>query len=126
MLSDVVTLAALVQQAPALVLAAVALLFAGWTFRQARRADAALEARLAVSAVRQGKRLGQAEHTLGLLDMRRRIVEEELAEDGIRLSYWPPDGRRSPRPDPRDDRDDADRDRDDRDTDGDTLYTTES
>lgn len=95
MLSDVVTLAALVQQAPALVLAAVALLLALWSYRQARRADVALEARLSVSAVRQGQRLGKLEQDVALLDMRRRITEEELAEDGVRLSYWPPDGRKS-------------------------------
>lgn len=95
MLSDVVTFAALAQQAPALVLAAVALLLALWGYRQARRADAALEARLAVSGVRQGKRIGKVEQGVLLLDMRRRITEEELADDGIRLSYWPPDGRRS-------------------------------
>jgi hypothetical protein len=95
MLSDVVTFAALAQQAPALVLAGVALLLALWGYRQARRADTLLEARLAVSGVRQGKRLGKVEQDVLLLDMRRRITEEELAEDGIRLSYWPPDGRKS-------------------------------
>jgi hypothetical protein len=95
MLSDVVTFAALAQQAPALVLAAVALLLALWGYRAARRSDVDLEARLSVSNVRQGKRLGKVEQDVALLDMRRRITEEELAEDGIRLSYWPPDGRKS-------------------------------
>ena len=95
MFSDVVTFAVLAQQAPALVLAAVALLLALWTYRQARRSDVALEARLTASNVRQGERLGKVEQATSLLDMRRRITEEELAEDGVRLSYWPPDGRRS-------------------------------
>lgn len=98
MLSDVTTLASLVQQTPALVVGILGLLFGGWSYRQGRRAIAAAEARLGVSAVRQGKRLGAAENALGLLDMRRRITEDELLDAGIRLSYWPPDGPDQRRP----------------------------
>lgn len=105
MVSDVLTLSSLLQQAPALVVAILALLFAGWTYRQSRRAIREAEDRLALSAVRQGKRLGRVEQITGLLDMRRRITEEELYDVGIRLSPWPPDGLR-----PRDPRDDDDPD----------------
>jgi hypothetical protein len=94
MISDVVTLSSLVQQAPALVVAVLALMFAGWTYRQSRRAVAQAEARTSVSAVRQGRRLGTAEKRIELLDMRRRITEWELEDVGIRLSIWPPDGIR--------------------------------
>lgn len=117
MLSDTLTLAALVGQAPALVLAAAALAFAGWAFRQSRRADTALEARVSGSNVRQGERLGRVEHDLGLLDMRRRITEEELYEIGIRLSFWPPDGAYQPR---------ARRDEEDRDALDDTTRAAPS
>lgn len=110
MLSDVTTVAGLVQSAPALAVAVCALLFAAWSFRASRKNLERAESRLGLSAVRQGKRLGRLETGLRLLDMRRLITEEELGDVGIRLSYWPPDGRRGYA---RDDRDD---DRDDEDT----------
>lgn len=103
MVSDVTTVAGLVQQAPALAVAVCALLFAAWSFRAHRKALAQAEARLGLSAVRQGKRLGRVETGLQLLDMRRLITEEELADIGVRLSYWPPDGRRGYAHDDRDD-----------------------
>jgi hypothetical protein len=93
-LGDVLTLTALAQQAPAMVLGAVALFLALWGYRQARRADTLVEARLSVSQVRQGERLGKLTTAVELLDMRRLIVEEELTDLGVRLSYWPPDGRK--------------------------------
>lgn len=110
MVSDVFTIAALVQQAPALAVAICALAFAAWSFRAHRKALAQAEARLSLSAVRQGKRLGRLEHVTGLLDMRRRITEDELWDRGIRLSYWPPDGPDQPAR--RDDDDQADDDAD--------------
>lgn len=97
-MSEVTSIASLVQQSPALALAVVALLAALWTFRQSRRAIAEAEARAGVSAVRQGKRIGALEKGHGLLDMRRRITEDELLDYGIRLSYWPPDGHPEARP----------------------------
>lgn len=117
MLSDVTSLAGLVQQAPALAVAAVALLFAGWTYRQARRALAAAEHRLTSSAIRQGERLGKLTRAVDMLDLRRRIIEDELLDAGLRLSFWPPDGPEQRRPAenyPDDtDRDDTDRADDD-------------
>jgi cbb3-type cytochrome oxidase subunit 3 len=100
-LSDAATLASLIQQAPALLVAVLSLLFSGWIYRQSRRSAAASEARQAVSAVRQGKRIGAVEKAVGMLDMRRRITEFELEDVGIRLSMWPPDGRPAPARDER-------------------------
>lgn len=108
MISDVTSLASLVQQAPALAVAILAMLFAAWTYRQARKTIAQAEARLGLSAVRQGKRLGAVEKIVGLLDMRRRITEDELWDRGIRLSYWPPDGPDQPSRRDEDQADDVD------------------
>lgn len=103
MVSDMTSIASLVQQAPAMAVAILALLFGIWSHRQKGRSNVELEARLGVSNVRQGRRLGAAETAIKLLDMRRRITEEELSGHGIRLSPWPPDG---PLPYPRDDDED--------------------
>lgn len=100
MLSTAADLAQLAQMAPWLAVSLLSLLASLWVYRQSGKRLQAAEDRLQGSANRQGERLGELEHTTGLLDLRRRITEEELLEDGIRLSHWPPDGPR-PQPAPR-------------------------
>lgn len=93
MLSAAADFAQLTQVAPWLAVGLLALVASAWVYRQNRRNLAALEARLQGSNVRQGKRLGIVEHDIGLLDLRRRQSEWELADRyGIELPMWPADG----------------------------------
>jgi hypothetical protein len=92
MLSTAADLAQLATAAPWLAVSALALVAVAWTYRQARRAVRAAEDRADLSAARQGKRLGQLEKALALLDLRRRQVEDVLLDEGVELPIWPPDG----------------------------------
>lgn len=98
MLSTAADLTQLAAAAPWLAVGVLSLAVAAWVYRQGRRAVKAAEDRCAVSAVRQGKRIGDLEHTVGLLDLRRRQVEWELLDQGLELPPWPPDGAPRPRP----------------------------
>lgn len=98
MLSTAADIAQLASAAPWLAVGALSLVAAAWVYRQGRRAVKTAEDRCAVSAMRQGKRIGELERAAGLLDLRRRQVEWELIDLGVNLPPWPPDG---PPPPPR-------------------------
>jgi hypothetical protein len=105
MLSTAADALAVAQAAPWLAVGVLALVAAAWVFRQGRRSLQAAEDRLSLSAVRQGKRLGELTQQVGLLDLRRRQVEWVLVDEGLELPYWPADGPDQPRPRPRPRRD---------------------
>jgi hypothetical protein len=98
MLSDAADLARIAQSAPWIAVGVLALVAAAWVYRQSRRAIAAAKAEMQLSALRQGKRLGELEKVCELLLLRRRQVEWELLDMGVELPYWPPDGPEQPRP----------------------------
>lgn len=96
-IGDAIDLARLAQAAPVLAAGLLLLAAAAWIYRQARRGigDVASEARL--SAARQGKRIGELEIAVAALDLYRRQLAYCLAEDGVEVPFWPPDGPDQPR-----------------------------
>jgi hypothetical protein len=97
MLGDVLDLVKLTVAAPWIAATVVSLVTCAWLYRQYRRGLTDLDARLSLSAARQGERLGKLEKVSELLALRRRQVEAELIDLGVDLPYWPPDGPTQPR-----------------------------
>ena len=102
MLSTAADVLSLAQAAPWLAVGVLALVAAAWVYRQSRRAVRELRDESARSAASQGKRLGELEKAVGLLDLRRRQVEAALLDEDVELPYWPPDGPQQRRPRRRD------------------------
>jgi hypothetical protein len=98
MLSTAVDLAQLAQAAPWLAVGLLALSASAWVYRQGRLSRKAAEERSQASARAQGKRLGDLERQVGMLDLRRRQVEYALLDGGVDLPYWPADGPAQPHP----------------------------
>lgn len=98
MLSTAADVASLAQAAPWLAVGLLSLVASAWVYRQGRRSVREVEERSSLSAVRQGKRLGELTQQVGLLDLRRRQVEWVLLDEGLDLPYWPADGPQQPRP----------------------------
>jgi hypothetical protein len=97
MLSTAADVLSLAQAAPWLAVGVLALVAAAWVYRQSRRAVREVRDEAARSAASQGKRLGELEKAVGLLDLRRRQTEAALLDEDVELPYWPPDGPQQPR-----------------------------
>lgn len=102
MLSTAADVLSLAQAAPWLAVGVLALVAAAWVYRQSRRAVRDLRDEVGRSAASQGKRIGELEKGVGLLDLRRRQTEAALLDEDVELPYWPPDGPQQPRPRRRD------------------------